>query len=283
MAEFKYARVDGRRGQRSTAWSTPTTLNDVRVARSPTQGSYRPSGQRAAELLQDGAHAEEGQARRELMNFSRQLAAFVRAGIPIIDAIDTLARRDDRQRPVPARARRRRRVAAHAARRSRTRSPRTRTCSRPSTSTILRSAELTGHVDSVLDQLATYIERDESARRKIKSALTYPLVDHGGRGRRGHRHRHVRAAEVPRLLRAPFDAKLPLPTRMLLAMTQLHRRLLVGSRSAGSWSWPVGLCAVPQDRARSRRRDRSCSALRSCGDLSASRSSSGSAASSARW
>ena len=42
--------------------------------------------------------------------------------------------------------------------------------------TILRSAELTGHVDAVLDQLASYIERDENAKRKIKAALTYPAI-----------------------------------------------------------------------------------------------------------
>ena len=39
---------------------------------------------------------------------------------------------------------------------------------------ILRSAELTGQLDTVLDQLADYLERDLEARRKIKSALIYP-------------------------------------------------------------------------------------------------------------
>jgi type IV pilus assembly protein PilC len=77
---------------------------------------------------------------------------------------------------------------------------------------------MTGHVDSVLDQLASYIERDENAKRKIKSALTYPTV--------------VMALAIVSVLiivtialprfRTFFDsldAELPLPTRVLLAFT----------------------------------------------------------------
>jgi type IV pilus assembly protein PilC len=41
---------------------------------------------------------------------------------------------------------------------------------------ILESAELTGNLDSVLNQLADYIERDTKARAKITAALIYPAV-----------------------------------------------------------------------------------------------------------
>src|SRR5437868_6599444 len=41
---------------------------------------------------------------------------------------------------------------------------------------ILRSAELTGHLDIVLDQLSAYIARDAGVRRSIRSALAYPVV-----------------------------------------------------------------------------------------------------------
>ena len=68
---------------------------------------------------------------------------------------------------------------------------------------ILRSAELTGQLDSVLEQLAKYLERDLEARRKIKAALVYPTVD--GRHVAGHRHRagQLRTAEVQDVLRQP--------------------------------------------------------------------------------
>ncbi len=69
--------------------------------------------------------------RVEIMNFSRQLAAFVRAGIPILDAIDTLRAEagNDRFRGVLAEIT----ESLRPARRCRTRSLRTPTCSRPST------------------------------------------------------------------------------------------------------------------------------------------------------
>src|SRR5262249_36586881 len=76
----------------------------------------------------------------------------------------------------------------------------------------------TGHVDSVLDQLAAYMERDEAARKKIKSAMTYPIVI-----------LVVAAVAVtviatfalPRFKEffASLDAKLPLTTRSLRAIT----------------------------------------------------------------
>src|SRR5207302_5822266 len=41
---------------------------------------------------------------------------------------------------------------------------------------ILKSAELTGNLDTALDRLSEYIERDIEARRKVTSALVYPAV-----------------------------------------------------------------------------------------------------------
>jgi type IV pilus assembly protein PilC len=154
--------------------------------------------------------------RAELMNFSRQLGAFVRAGIPIIDAIETLRAEttNDQFRGVLAQVSEQLRsgeplgeaVASHPE-------------AFPSFYvTILRSAEMTGHVDEVLEQLADYIERDENARRKIKQALTYPLVVIGFA---------VVAVVVLVAFALPrfqtffdsLDAKLPLPTRILISIT----------------------------------------------------------------
>src|SRR5262249_22028215 len=80
------------------------------------------------------------------------------------------------------------------------------------------SAELTGHVDAVLDQLSTYIERDEAARKKMKSAMTYPIVI------------LVVAAIAVTVIAAfalprfkeffqSLDAKLPFTTQLLLTIT----------------------------------------------------------------
>lgn len=149
----------------------------------------------------------------DVMNFSRQLGAFLRAGIPILDALDAL--QQDADNPLlkqvlveigdslRAGSSFAEAVAVHAD-------------VFPSYYIgILRSAELTGNLDIVLRQLADYIERDEGVRRSIRSALTYPAVI------------VVMAIVTVLVLVAyvlpkfegffeSFDAKLPLATRILL-------------------------------------------------------------------
>ena len=151
--------------------------------------------------------------RADLMNFSRQLAAFLRAGIPILDALTALT--ENVGSPLL------RTVLIDIADAIRSGAPLSEAMAVHSDSFptyyigILRSAELTGNLDSVLDQLADYIERDLEARRSVKSALTYPAVI------------CVMAVVTIVILSVfvlpkfqvffkSFNAQLPLPTRMLL-------------------------------------------------------------------
>jgi type IV pilus assembly protein PilC len=93
---------------------------------------------------------------------------------------------------------------------------------------ILRSSELTGQLDTVLDQLAAYLERDLAARRKITSAMIYPSVIIV---------MSIIAVIVLSTFVLPrfkvfFDglhAELPLPTRMLLGFTAF----------IGTWWWLI--------------------------------------------
>jgi type IV pilus assembly protein PilC len=152
----------------------------------------------------------------DLMNFSRQCASFIRAGIPILDALDVLI--EDMTSTTL------RKVLVDAASSLRAGSSLSQAIDLHADLfpdyyvSILHSAELTGNLDTVFDQLAAYIERDLVARRKIKSALTYPGV--------------VMAMAVvtvvilsawvlPRFKTffKSLDAKLPLPTRILLSIT----------------------------------------------------------------
>jgi type IV pilus assembly protein PilC len=83
----------------------------------------------------------------------------------------------------------------------------------------VRSAEVTGRLDVVLDQLSVYLERDVEARRKIKSALTYPAIV---------AVLAIVAVVVLSVFVLPkfedfftsLDAELPLATRILLSTTQ---------------------------------------------------------------
>ncbi|MGB9376777.1 MAG: type II secretion system F family protein, partial [Mycobacteriales bacterium] len=154
--------------------------------------------------------------RSDLMHLSRQLAAFMRAGIPILDAIGTLGAESDKSAV--------RRVMAAMGSDLRAGSTLSEAVDRHPDDFpafyrgILRSAELTGRLDTVLDQLSVYLERDLEARRKIKSALIYPAI--------------VAATSLGTVIVltafvlpkfedffSSLDAKLPLATRMLLSIT----------------------------------------------------------------
>ena len=152
---------------------------------------------------------------QDLMMFSRQMGAFLRAGIPILDALEMLTEDASNSQlqqvlvEVSDDLRAGRTFADAMARHSQ---------AFPSYYLgILRSAELSGNLDTVLARLADYIERDLEVSRSIKSALTYPLVV------------LVMAIGTVILLVSyvlpkfkeffdDFDAELPLPTRMLLAI-----------------------------------------------------------------
>ena len=154
--------------------------------------------------------------REEVMHLSRQLAAFIRAGIPILDAVHTLG-----EEAANTSVKRMMADVEAGLRGGETMSDcldRHPKIFPDFYRGILRSAELTGQLDTVLDQLATYLERDLDARRKVKAAMIYPAIIAG----MSIVTVVVLATFVlPRFKTffASLNAKLPLPTRILLAVT----------------------------------------------------------------
>lgn len=154
--------------------------------------------------------------RKDLMHFSRQLAVFIKAGIPILDALEAIHEEmgnkffriivEDVMDQLKTGS-----TFADAMERHEDAFP-------SYYLGILRSAELTGKLDTVLIQLSDYIERDVEARRKVTSALAYPGVV------------LVLSIVVVAILVAfvlpkfqkffeDLDAELPLPTRILLGIS----------------------------------------------------------------
>ena len=154
-------------------------------------------------------------ARKDLMHFSRQLAVFIKAGIPILDALEVIQEDmgskalkvalDDIIVELKSGSTFATAAAAHPH------------AFPPYYLGILQSAEMTGRLDLVLDQLSGYIDRDLQARAKVKSAMTYPLI--------------IMAMSVvvvvilvgfvlPRfeVFFEGLGAELPLPTRVLLGV-----------------------------------------------------------------
>jgi len=152
----------------------------------------------------------------ELMHFSRQLSAFVRAGIPLIEALEVIE--EETEDKVL-------REVLIGVRDSLITGETFSDALRPYESLfpkfyvdMVRAAELTGSLDEVLAELAGYIKRDLEARNKIKSALVYPMIV------------LVMAVGTVIILSVfvlprfkaffeSFHATLPLPTRMLLGFT----------------------------------------------------------------
>lgn len=154
--------------------------------------------------------------REDVMNLSRQLAAFVRAGVPILEALATL--QQDADDPHLRQILLEVHDGLRAGESLSTAVGRHQKSFPPFYVDMLRAAEMTGHLDLVLEQMARYIERDLDARRKIRGALAYPAI--------------ILLASIgtvavltffvlPRFATffAGLDAQLPLPTRMLMGTT----------------------------------------------------------------
>jgi type IV pilus assembly protein PilC len=156
--------------------------------------------------------------KKELMHFTRQLAVFVRAGIPITSALETIG--DETQDTALRRAitamvedlRNGGTLSAAAAKHPQV---------FPNYYVgILQSAELTGRLDETLDSLAAYLNREIETRAKVVNALSYPAVV-------------MVMAVVTVIILAGYvlpkfkplftelNADLPLPTRMLLGVASL--------------------------------------------------------------
>jgi type IV pilus assembly protein PilC len=171
--------------------------------------------------------------RADVMHLSRQVGAFLRAGLPILDAVHTIGAESE-----SSSVRRMMNEIEDGLRSG----ERFSDCLEGYPKVfpgfyrgIVRSAELTGELDSVLARLALYIERDLEARRKIKSALIYPSAV---------AVMSVFTVVVLAVFVLPkfevffedLDAELPLPTRLLLGFTGF----------LGSWWWALvaGLGAI---------------------------------------
>ncbi len=188
-----------------------------------------------------------------LIVFSRQLASFLEAGIPVLEALEVVGSEStsDRMRTVASDMR-------ETVMRGGSFSD--ATARHPSVfpgwyRAMVRSAEFTGRLDVVLEQLAVYLERDQQARRQVKSALTYPTFV-------------LVVASVAMVVMSIFvlpkfaamydklGATLPLPTRILLNWTQFVSSawpFLLGGAVAAALAWTLVFGSTG---AGKRRRDR---------------------------
>jgi type IV pilus assembly protein PilC len=160
----------------------------------------------------------------EVILFTRGLATFVRAGMPIVDGLAVL--RDQSGSNIMKRALGEMVIDLGTGMALSTAMARLPRIFSPLYVDMIRSAEVSGNLDEVLRQLALYMTRDESAKRKVRSAMVYPGI--------------VVSLAVVVLsiligfvlpafgqLFSEFKADMPLPTRILLTLGTFCRNNLV--------------------------------------------------------
>ena len=112
--------------------------------------------------------------KKELMHFTRQLAVFVKAGIPLTEAMEIIG---DETTDVALQ-----RTISHMVEEVRNGGTLSGAAAKHPEAFpmyyigILGSAELTGKLDETLENLAGYLERELETRSKVVSALSYPGV-----------------------------------------------------------------------------------------------------------
>lgn len=169
--------------------------------------------------------------RRELMHFSRQMSVFITAGIPILEALNAIT--DEMGNKHFKEVLREMATDLQAGATFATAAERHKRVFPEYYRGILHSAELTGNLDTALDRLADYIERDIEARRKVTSALLYPAIILG---------MAVVVVVVLAVYVLPkfetffnnLDADLPLATRILLHVTHFIQ----------DWWWAIAAAVL---------------------------------------
>ncbi len=219
MPKFAYSAIDatGAEIEGTTKADTLGTARTILV-----EQNLFPIKIEEARGLFDFELTKEKVKKKNLMNFTRQLSVFVKAGIPITDALTTIG--DESTDTALRRAigemvddlRNGGALSASAAQHPQV---------FPNYYVgILQAAELTGRLDESLDSLSQYIQREMDTRSKVVGALAYPLVV------------MVLAMFTVMVLAGyvlpqfkplfeELDADLPLPTRMMLFVARFFTDL----------------------------------------------------------
>ncbi len=220
MPKFSYAAIDAS-GATVEGFEKADTLGDVRGALI-AKNLYPVKIEEKRGALQFEISAEKVK-KKELMHFTRQLAVFVKAGIPITEALEIIG---DETTDVALRRTivgmnedlRNGGTLSDAAKKHPEAFP-------TYYMGILQSAELTGKLDETLENLAGYLERELETRSKVVGALSYPMVV------------MVLAVVTVAVLAGyvlpqfkplfeELGADLPLPTRMLLGVATIFSEMI---------------------------------------------------------
>jgi type IV pilus assembly protein PilC len=221
MATYQYLAYTaaGKRRRGALEAAAPSAAEDELWKQGLYLADLRAKAPRATldELLPSVYHI----SRQELIMFTRQLATFVRAGIPMSRALQTIGA--EGVSPLMRRV-----LGKLGADLEGGKPLSVAMAAQPRVFPVLyvelvRVAELTGNLERTLQQVAVYLKREIGALRKVRSALVYPAIV------------LVLAAGVtifmaffvlPQFVNIfkEFNVPLPLPTRILLASVEFLQK-----------------------------------------------------------
>jgi type IV pilus assembly protein PilC len=182
----------------------------------------------------------------DLMHFSRQMATFLRAGVPVMEALENLRDGMDNARfkailfdieeRVSAGMSMSAAIALH------------NDVFPPYYVAMMRAADLTGRLDDAFSQLHRYLKRDVELRKQVRKALIYPAI---------LLVVSIVVVAIITIFVIPkfaeffksFGAQLPLPTRMLIAIANFVQSttglvvmvlLVIGAFGCAMWQRTPG-------------------------------------------
>jgi type IV pilus assembly protein PilC len=151
---------------------------DDRVQRSIESASMvgRSSGSQEENILQKikGFKFEFGPSRKDILNFTNQLAVMVRAGISLQDSIEAIAEQSDKQKFKEVIIDLKNRIEAGQ-------SFSQALAEHPDVfsefyANMVAAAEMSGSLSSMLKKLAEYLDAEADTRSQVKGAMVYPII-----------------------------------------------------------------------------------------------------------
>lgn len=152
----------------------------------------------------------------EIVIFARQLATMLEAGIPILQSLEILAEQTDNKKLREVLKDVAKRVAAGT-------SIHKAMGLHPGVFSdffvhLVKAGEESGNIDEILDRVAIYMEKSDKLARKVKSAMIYPAVVMS-MAIAITALMLIKVIPVFADMYSGFNIELPLPTRVLMAMS----------------------------------------------------------------
>lgn len=173
MATFEYT---ARNSQGSTVDGTIDAADQVHAAQTLRSQGLTPS--RIQESSSGASSKKRGRRGRvkleDMVIFSRQLAVMIQAGLPLIEVLNILSEQLEKasfqeiMRQVEADV-----ESGSSFTEALQKHP---SIFSPFFLSMIRAGEAAGMLDTILNQVATYLEKTASLTRKVKGAMVYPIV-----------------------------------------------------------------------------------------------------------